>query len=91
MIRMHISGAGAAVTAQPHSNNKSADVPPGLSRRGLDLPPGIAKKIEAGGAAPDGIAKRFPAAAPPAPQTSSPPSEPAGEQPEPPAGVDILV
>jgi hypothetical protein len=47
------------------SSGKSKVVPPGLARRGLDLPPGIAKKLEAGGTAPAGIAKRFPAAAVP--------------------------
>jgi hypothetical protein len=36
---------------------------PGLEGRGLNLPPGIAKKLEAGGIAPAGIAKRFPTAA----------------------------
>lgn len=60
---MHISGTRPAGATQPSSPGKSAVVPPGLARRDLELPPGIAKKLDAGGAAPAGIAKRFPAAA----------------------------
>ena len=41
---------------------KSKIVTPGLADRGLSLPPGIAAKLEGGGTAPAGIAKRFPAA-----------------------------
>ena len=59
---MHISGTAAATPSQLPSSGKSKVVPPGLAGRGLDLPPGIAKKLAAGGIAPAGIAKRFPAA-----------------------------
>ena len=60
---MHISATRPAIATQPSSPGKSAVVPPGLARRSLDLPPGIAKKLDDGGVAPAGIAKRFPAAA----------------------------
>ena len=59
---MHISSTGPAAPAQILAPGSSKIVPPGLARRGLDLPPGIAKKLDAGGTAPAGIAKRFPAA-----------------------------
>ena len=42
-------------------------MPPGLARRGLTLPPGISKKLESGGALPEGIAKRFPPVVTPSP------------------------
>lgn len=60
---MHVSGTRPALATPPSPPGKSAVVPPGLARRSLDLPPGIAKKLEDGGVAPAGIAKRFPAAA----------------------------
>ena len=60
---MHIPNTRQTVSTQASSTGKSADVPPGLARRGLGLPPGIAKKLDDGGLAPAGIAKRFPAAA----------------------------
>ena len=88
---MDICSATASVQAQLHSNGRSTKVPPGLARRELDLPPGIAKKIAAGGVAPDGIAKRFPAAAPPASPPPASASAPAGEETDAPPGVDILV
>jgi hypothetical protein len=59
---MHISSNLPATAPQLSSTGKSEVVPPGLERRGLNLPPGITKKLEAGGTAPAGIAKRFPAA-----------------------------
>jgi hypothetical protein len=62
---MHISATKAAVATPPSSPGKSAVVPPGLARRDLDRPPGITKKMEDGGVAPAGVARRFPAAAPP--------------------------
>jgi len=62
---MHISAAGTAVAKPLSSSEKSAEVPPGLARRGLILPPGITKKIEAGGTLPEGIGKRFSAAVTP--------------------------
>jgi hypothetical protein len=59
---MHISSAVPVAASQLSSSGKSKAVPPGLAGRGLSLPPGIAKKLEAGGIAPAGIARRFPAA-----------------------------
>ena len=59
---MHISSNLPATAPQLSSTGKSEVVPPGVTKRGLSLPPGIAKKLEAGGTAPAGIAKRFPAA-----------------------------
>jgi hypothetical protein len=76
---MDISATRPPVTAPLPSPGKSKDVPPGLARRDLDLPPGIAKKLENGGTAPAGIAKRFPAATPkpgPTPEPSSTPETP---------------
>jgi hypothetical protein len=60
---MQITSAAPTISSQLPSTSKSKVVPPGLANRGLDLPPGIAKKLEAGGTASAGIAKRFPAAA----------------------------
>jgi hypothetical protein len=59
---MHISSTGPAAPVQIPAPGSSKVVPPGLARRGLDLPPGIAKKLDAGGTMPAGIARRFPAA-----------------------------
>jgi hypothetical protein len=59
---MHISKTASAIPSQLPQSGKSKVVPPGLAGRGLDLPPGIARELEAGGVAPAGIAKRFPAA-----------------------------
>jgi hypothetical protein len=60
---MQITSAAPTTSSQLPSTSKSKVVPPGLANRGLDLPPGIAKKLEAGGTAPAGITKRFPAVA----------------------------
>jgi hypothetical protein len=73
---MHISITRPPVTTPLPSPGKSKDMPPGLARRGLDLPPGIAKKLENGGTAPAGIAKRFPAATPKPGPTAEPSSTP---------------
>ena len=64
---MHISKT--APSQLPGSGVSNA-VPPGLARRGFDLPPGIAKKLDNGGEVPPGIAQRFPAATPPASDSS---------------------
>jgi hypothetical protein len=89
---MHICSALPATAPQPSSSGKSKVVPPGLAGRGLNLPPGIAKKLEAGGIAPAGIAKRFPAATVqvgmPTSETTAPP--PDGSQVNTPS-VDLLV
>jgi len=77
---MHISATKAAVATPPSSPGKSAVVPPGLARRDLDRPPGITKKMEDGGVASAGIARRFPAAAPP-PEALVEPSSDAGAPP----------
>ncbi len=98
-LQMHISSAVPVTASQLSSSGKSKVVPPGLAGRGLDLPPGIAKKLEAGGIAPAGIAKRFPAATAqvgtPIPDTTG---TAAGDTAPPPDGsqvnvspVDILV
>jgi hypothetical protein len=63
---MHISAARLGAATALATNEKSTAVPPGLARRGLTLPPGITKKLESGGALPEGIAKRFPAPVTPA-------------------------
>jgi len=94
---MHISSNLSAAAPQLSSTGKSEVVPPGLAKRGLDLPPGIAKKLEAGGTAPAGIAKRFPAAtvkeAPTSDITGTDSADAAqasdGSQPSP--SVDLLV
>ena len=68
---MHISAARLAAAPALATNEKSTAVPPGPARRGLTLPPGITKKLESGGALPDGIAKRFPAPATPTPSVTA--------------------
>jgi hypothetical protein len=66
---VHISARFAAATPL-FANDKA--VPPGLTRRGLTLPPGISKKLESGGALPEGIAKRFPPVVTPTPSETAP-------------------
>jgi hypothetical protein len=75
---MHISSIKQALPTQASSPGKSADVPPGLARRELALPPGIEKKMDDGGVAPAGIAKRFPAAAIVPPEAPVDPSSDGG-------------
>jgi hypothetical protein len=62
---MHITATRAVVPTLRPSNETSTAVPPGLARRDLPLPPGINKKLESGGALPEGILKRFSAVATP--------------------------
>src|SRR5712691_865946 len=76
---MDISATRPPVTTPLPSPGKSKDVPPGLARRGLGLPPGIAKKLENGGTAPAGIAKRSPAATPKPGPTPTPETPPTSE------------
>lgn len=90
---MHISSAVAAIPSQLPSSSKSKVVPPGLADRGLSLPPGIAKRLAAGGIAPAGIAKRFPAATvqvgTPTPETTG--TQAGGSSQDSTTSVDILV
>jgi hypothetical protein len=74
---MHVSSAVPAIPSPLPSSGKSKIVPPGLADRDLALPPGIAKKLEAGGIAPAGIAQRFPAATV---QVGTPTSETTGTE-----------
>ena len=90
---MHISSTVPVIPSQLPSPGKSKVVPPGLADHGLSLPPGIAAKLEGGGTAPAGIAKRFPAATvqveTPTPETTG--TQAGGSSQDSTPSVDILI